>query len=89
MVEDIESAIYTAIRNVRDGVQVHGTLNPDTTFEELSMSSMEFVTLIFQLESRWGISIADSSLPELRTIADARDLILGKLQVENVARELV
>jgi acyl carrier protein len=78
--EEVEVELYEAIRNVQGEVPVN--LTPEVTFTELGISSIELVSVIYQLENRWSLSIADNRLAELKTIADARDLIVGMLRAE-------
>ena len=85
MKEEIEVGLYDAIRIVQGNVPV--PLTPEITFAELGISSIELISVIYQLENRWSISIADNRLTELRTLADARDLIAAMLQARNGALE--
>ncbi len=86
MDEEVENGLYEAIRNVQ-GEEVPVILTPEITFAELGILSIELVSVIYQIENRWSISIADNSLVELRTIADARDLIVGMLRARRGALE--
>lgn len=86
MEEEVEAELYEAIRTVQGDVPMH--LTPEISFAELGILSIELVSVIYQLENRWSISIADNRLVELRTIADARDLIVGMLQTRNSVLEV-
>ncbi len=46
------------------------TITPASTFEELTIDSLDIVNLSFEVEETFGITIADDSLNSLRTVGD-------------------
>ena len=46
------------------------TISPASTFEELTIDSLDIVNLSFEVEETFGITIADDSLNSLRTVGD-------------------
>ena len=46
------------------------TITPASTFEQLQMDSLDKINLSFEVEERFGISIADNALDSLKTVGD-------------------
>ena len=74
---EIEHAIIAAIRKVKDVGDL--PLGPETSFRDLGITSLEVVTLAFELEDAFGIVIKDQYMDDFRTVAEARDTVLELL----------
>jgi len=46
------------------------TLRPDQTLEELQFDSLDKVTLVFDIEEEFHLSISDAELAQLHTLGD-------------------
>lgn len=73
----VEEAIFRAIRKVKD---LGGRpLDASTAFDTLGISSLELVTVTFEMEDAFGIVIKDEYLDDFRTVGEARDTVLALL----------
>lgn len=75
--EEIEQRIYQAVAGL---VEIGDRpLTPETSFEDIGLNSLAVVTLTFELEDQWGITIPNEILGDFRTVAEARDTVLELL----------
>jgi acyl carrier protein len=70
---DIEARILAAINEL--GGPDPATLSPTTTFEEIDLDSLDLVEMGQMMEEELGISLDTSDISELKTIADAVELM--------------
>jgi acyl carrier protein len=70
----IEEEIYRAIRRVKPSLEDR-PLSPQTRFDALELESIERVTVVFEIEEVYSISILDQNLDTFRTVAEARDVV--------------
>jgi acyl carrier protein len=47
--------------------------------DDLGADSLDLVELVEALEEEFGVAIADDELADVRTVADAYELLVGKL----------
>lgn len=47
-----------------------GRVQPDSTFEELAIDSLDGINIAFALESEFKIDIPDDELPKMRSVGD-------------------
>jgi acyl carrier protein len=73
----VEEAICEAVRKVKDVGDL--ALDADTAFEALGITSLELVTMTFEVEDAFGIVIKDQYLDDFRTVGEARDTVLALL----------
>ncbi len=71
---DVHTAIYQTLRDLKNLGDV--VLTPETPFKALGMTSLEMLTLAFELEDRWGIVIKDAYLDDFETIGEASATVL-------------
>ena len=71
---DIEAKIYRAIRTVKPSLDVV-PLTPDTRFDNLGLTSLDLITVVFEIEDAYGISIVEKRLDTFRTVAEAREVV--------------
>ncbi|MCB1864107.1 MAG: hypothetical protein KDG50_01645 [Chromatiales bacterium] len=55
------------------------TIRPDTTLEELGVSSLDVTTIAFELEEEFNLSIPNEALDGLTTVADVVTRLNGLL----------
>lgn len=55
-------------------------LGLDTTFEALNLESLDVISIVFELEDEFQVSIPDQGAHRLRTIHDAVDCIAALLR---------
>ncbi len=46
------------------------TINPDSTFEQLKIDSLDGINILFALENEFNISIPDEDAKSLRTVRE-------------------
>lgn len=56
-------------------------VTPETRLrDDLDLGSLQAITLVMDLEEKFGIEVEDEELEKLQTVGDIRDLIRGKLE---------
>jgi acyl carrier protein len=60
--------VLSALVKVKPGL---GTgITPESTLESLGLDSLDTITLMFELESRAGVSIPDEEVRSIKTVGD-------------------
>lgn len=80
MSDSIEQRVIAAIAKSQ-GMPVE-QIKLDTTFDEIGMTSLDSLALIFDLEEEFGISIANEDAMGLRNVRQAVESV-SKLVVQN------
>jgi acyl carrier protein len=72
-----QQEILEAIRAELTDIKVPDaeTAQPDTTWEQLDVDSLDLVELVKALEDRFSVSIADGRLKAIKTVGDAVALV--------------
>jgi acyl carrier protein len=72
-----EQEILDAIRAELDAIKVPGALEaqPETTWGELDVDSLDLVELVKALEDRYEVQIADGDLKKIASVGDAIGLV--------------
>lgn len=74
---EVDDQICKFLRGLAD---VGGAaLGPETTFASLGLTSLQVMTLVFELEDHYGIAIKDSYLDDFRTIGEASATVIALL----------
>ena len=79
MPDSIEQKVVAAIAKSRGIPAEHIKL--DTTFEEIGMTSLDSLALIFDLEEEFGISITNEEAMGLRNVKQATEVVRTLLMV--------
>lgn len=58
-------------------------ISPQTTFEELGIASMDALTLAFDIEEEFGITIPDQAVYGLRSVEDVISGVQSHLNASN------
>ena len=77
-VAEVERAILEAIGTVKD--VDGGPPGPEVALRDLGLTSLEVVSVAFELEDRFAIEIRDRYLDDFRTLGEARDTVLALLR---------
>jgi acyl carrier protein len=64
LVDEVIGILAEAKRRPRD------TISPDSSLVELGFDSLDVITTVFELESKFQISISDDHVRTLRTVRD-------------------
>jgi acyl carrier protein len=81
----IDAGICASIRAVKPSLENH-FLEPETKFSSLGLDSMNMLTVAFEMEERFGVSIVDRHLDTFRTLQEARETVQGLLESSTVAK---
>ena len=54
----------------------------EATLEDLGVSSLEVITLLGELEERYGVAIEAGDLPEMTTLGELVDVLLARIDGE-------
>ena len=54
----------------------------EATLADLGVSSLDVITLLFEVEDRYGVNIEDSDLPKMETLGDMSDFLLSRINAE-------
>ena len=73
----MSSDILSAIREELAAIKVPGaeTAEPETTWEELDVDSLDLVELVKALEDRYDVEISDDDLKGIGAVGDAINLV--------------
>jgi acyl carrier protein len=69
--------VLAAIREELTAIKVPGAedAQPDTTWADLDVDSLDLVELVKALEDRFDVSISDDSLKSIASVGDAIDVV--------------
>jgi acyl carrier protein len=72
-----QQEILEAVRSELAEIKVPGaeTAQPETTWEQLDVDSLDLVELVKALEDRFGVEIADPDLKGIASVGDAIGLV--------------
>lgn len=73
----IGGAIVTAVRKVKPSL-ADTSLEAEMRFDALGISSIEFITIIFEIEDFFDIQIVDRNLDDFHTYGEACEIV-GRL----------
>ena len=57
-------------------------LTRDATLEDLGISSLDVISMLFELEERWGVRIEEADMPEMTTLGEMVDFLLSRINAE-------
>lgn len=77
---EVEQGIYESIWTVKPSLKAL-PMSPATRFSSLGLESIELLSVVFEIEDKFELSIVDRQLDTFKTIGEARDLVL-RLQVQ-------
>ncbi len=69
--EDLAGEVITVIAKTQRIPQE--SISLDSTFEELKIDSLDGINIVFALEEKFGISIPDEGVQNMRSIRDTVD----------------
>lgn len=49
------------------------------TFADLGISSLDVITMLFELEERYGVVIEEADMPQMETLGELVDFLLARL----------
>jgi len=72
--EAVDAGIYEALRIVKPSL-ADEVLTAKTRFNTLNLQSIDMMTVVFEMEERFGVSIVDQQLDTFRTVEEARETV--------------
>jgi acyl carrier protein len=54
----------------------------EATLADLGISSLDLITMLFELEERFGVVIEEGDMPEMTTLGDMVDFLMGRINAE-------
>jgi acyl carrier protein len=64
LTEDILASLASITKRASD------TITPESSLEDLGLDSLDTITVVFELEDKFGISIPDDEVRSIRTVGD-------------------
>ena len=55
------------------------TLAREATLSDLGISSLDVITLLFELEEKFGVVIEESDMPAMTTLGEMVDFLLSRI----------
>lgn len=57
-------------------------LSRDATLEDLGISSLDLITMLFELEERYGVIIEEADMPKMETLGEMIDFLMARIEAE-------
>jgi acyl carrier protein len=60
------------------------TLTREATLADLGISSLDVITMLFELEEKYGVVIEEADMPQMSTLGEMVDFLLARINSETV-----
>ncbi|WP_297692470.1 phosphopantetheine-binding protein [Phenylobacterium sp.] len=60
-------------------------LTRDATLEDLGISSLDVISMLFELEETYGVVIEEGDMPQMSTLGEMLDFLLSRINAEAAA----
>jgi acyl carrier protein len=60
-------------------------LTRDATLTDLGISSLDVITMLFELEEKYGVVIEEGDMPQMSTLGEMVDFLLARINAEETA----
>ena len=57
----------------------------EATLGDLGISSLDVITMLFELEEKYGVIIEEGDMPQMTTLGEMVDFLLSRINAEAVA----
>jgi acyl carrier protein len=57
-------------------------LTREATLDDLGISSLDVITLLFELEDKYGVAIEEGDMPPMTTLGELVDFLLSRINAE-------
>jgi acyl carrier protein len=61
------------------------TLVREATLADLGISSLDVISMLFELEEKYGVVIEESEMPQMSTLGEMIDFLLARINQEEAA----
>jgi len=68
----------------REAVIPRETLTREATLADLGIASLDVITLLFELEEKYGVVIEEGDMPQISTLGEMVDFLLERINSETV-----
>jgi len=58
------------------------TLVREATLADLGISSLDVITMLFELEERFGVVIEEGDMPQMTTLGEMVDFLMARINAE-------
>jgi acyl carrier protein len=62
-----------------EAIVERAVLTRDATLSDLGISSLDMITLLFELEERYGVVIEEGEMPQMSTLGEMTDFLLSRI----------
>jgi len=66
----------------KEAIIDRAALTREATLEDLGISSLDVISMLFELEERWGVRIEEADMPEMTTLGEMVDFLLSRINAE-------
>jgi len=57
-------------------------LTREATLEDLGISSLDVISMLFELEETYGVAIEEADMPQMTTLGEMVDFLLSRINAE-------
>jgi len=61
------------------------TLKREAALGDLGISSLDLITMLFELEERYGVVVEEAEMPQMANLGELVDFLLSRINAEPVA----
>ena len=60
-------------------------LTRDATLADLGISSLDVISMLFEVEEKYGVVIEEGDMPQMSTLGEMIDFLLARINAEEAA----
>lgn len=60
-------------------------LTREATLEDLGISSLDLISMLFELEEKYGVIIEEGDMPQMTTLGEMLDFLMARINTEATA----
>jgi len=62
-----------------EAIVERATLRRDAALADLGIQSLDVVSVLFEIEERWGVTIDEEDLPRMANLGDVLDYLVARI----------
>ena len=62
-----------------EAIVERSTLRRDAALADLGIQSLDVVSVLFEIEERWGVTIDEEDLPRMANLGDVLDYLVARI----------
>jgi len=67
----------------QEAILERSKLSREATLADLGISSIDVLSMLFELEEKYGVVIEEGDMPEMSTLGEMVDFLLGRINSES------